>query len=166
MSSSDYYPLAVGNTWTYKTNAGQSYTSTVTDKDGDTFTVQTTLVDKSSHIKRAGDEYHSDGIEPGKWQVTFKENLKKGETWQSSYKVNGIDTTLTYVVKEVGMTKDVNGKTYTDVILLEADAKMSMNGNPLPMKYVTQYYYARGVGLILTTSSAGDEHALVSCELK
>ena len=64
------------------------------------------------------------------------------------------------------MTKDVNGKTYTDVILLEADAKMSMNGNPLPMKYVTQYYYARGVGLILTTSSAGDEHALVSCELK
>lgn len=166
MSPSDYYPLALGNTWTYKTKSGQSYTSTVTDKSGDTFTVHTTLVNTTSHIKRVGDEYQSDGIEPGKSQVNFKENLKKGDTWQTSYKVNGVDTTLTYVVKEVGLTKEVSGKTYPNVIFFEADAKMSMNGAPVPMKYVTQYYYAKGVGLILTTSSAGDEHALVDYEVK
>lgn len=166
MPSTDYYALTVGNTWTYKTNAGQSYTSKVTGKDGDAFTVSTTLVNTSTRIKKVGDEYHSDSPEAGKTMISFKENLKVGDTWQNSYKVNGIDTTLTYVVKEIGITKEVNGKTFKDVIFIEADSKMSMNGNPIPMKYVTQYYYAKGVGLILTTTSAGDEHALVEYEVK
>jgi hypothetical protein len=166
MSSSNYYPLAVGNTWTYKTNAGQSYTSTVTGKDGDAFIVSTTLVNTSTRIKKVGDEYQSDGPEAGKTMISFKENLKVGDTWRNSYKVNGIDTTLMYEVKEISIAKDVNGKTFKDVIFIEADSKMSMNGNAIPMKYVTQYYYAKGVGLILTTTSAGDEHALVEYEVK
>lgn len=166
MPSSNYYPLAVGNTWTYKTNAGQSYTSTVTGKDGDAFTISTTLVNTTSRIKQVGNEYQSDSPEAGKTIVSFKENLKVGDTWKNSYKVNGIDSTLTYVVKQIGMTKEVGGKTFNDVIFIEADSKMSMNGNAIPMKYVTQYYYANGVGLVLTTSSAGDEHALVEYKVK
>jgi hypothetical protein len=166
MPSTDYYPLAVGNTWTYKTNAGQSYTTKVTEQNGDTFTVHTTLVNAATKIKRAGGEYQSDSPEAGKTMISFQENLKVGDAWQNSYKVNGIDSTLTYVVKEIGATKAVNGKTFKDVIFIEADSKMSMNGNAIPMKYVTQYYYARGVGLILTTSSMGDEHALTEYEVK
>ena len=166
MFSTSHYPLALGNTWTYKTNAGQSYTTKVTEQSGDMFTVHTTMVNASSKIKRVGDEYHSDSPEAGKSMISFKENLKVGDTWQNSYKVNGIDSTLTYVVKGIGGTKEVGGKTFKDVVFIEADSKMSMNGNPLPMKYVTQYYYAKGVGLILTTSSMGDEHALVEWELK
>jgi hypothetical protein len=138
----------------------------VTEQNGDMFTVHTTLVDASTKIKRAGDEYISDSPEAGKAMISFKENLKVGDTWQNSYKVNGIDSTLTYVVKEIGITKDMNGKTFKDVVFIEADSKMSMNGNALPMKYVTQYYYAKGVGLILTTTSMGDEHALTEYEVK
>ena len=166
MSSSDYYPLAVGNTWTYQVKGGQSYTSTVTGMDSDMFVVHTTMVNTTSHVKRSGGQYFTDSPEPGKAMVSFKENLKVGDTWQNSYKVNGVDTVLTYVVKQVGATKQVNGQTYADVLIIEADAKMSMNGNALPMKYVTVYHYAKGVGLILTTSSAGDEHALVSYTVK
>ena len=166
MSSSSYYPLTVGNRWTYQVKGGQAYTSKVTEQNGNTFTVHTTMVNATSKIKRVGDEYHSDSPEAGKTMISFKESLKVGDTWQNSYKVNGIDSTLTYVVKEIGITKEVNGKPFKDVIFIEADSKMSMNGNPLPMKYVTQYYYAKGVGLILTTSSMGDEHALVEWELK
>jgi hypothetical protein len=166
MPLTDHYPLALGNAWTYKTNAGQSYTTKVTEQNGDMFTVHTTLVDASTKIKRAGDEYISDSPEAGKAMISFKENLKVGDTWQNSYKVNGIDSTLTYVVKEIGITKDMNGKTFKDVVFIEADSKMSMNGNALPMKYVTQYYYAKGVGLILTTTSMGDEHALTEYEVK
>ena len=166
MPSSDYYPLAVGNTWTYQVKGGQAYTSKVTEQNGDTFTVHTTMVNASSKIKRVGDEYVSDSPEAGKTMISFKENLKVGDTWQNSYKVNGIDSTLTYVVKEIGGTKEVGGKTFKDVVFIEADSKMSMNGNALPMKYVTQYYYAKGVGLILTTSSMGDEHALTEYEVK
>ena len=166
MSSSSYYPLTVGNTWTYQVKGGQAYTTKVTEQNGDTFTVHTTMVNATTKIKRAGDEYISDSPEAGKTIISFKENLKVGDTWQNSYKVNGIDSTLTYVVKEVGGTKEVNGKTFKDVLFIEADSKMSMNGNALPMKYVTQYYYAKGVGLILTTSSMGDEHALTEYEVK
>ena len=165
MSNSDYYPLALGNTWTYKLKDGKTYTSKVTVAEGATFTVATSLVNTTARIKRVGDEYQTDGIEPGKWLATFKERLKKGDTWQIEYKVNGIDTSLIYTVKETGQSKDVEGKTYKDVIFIEAESKMSMNGNPIPMKYMTQYYYAKGVGPILTTSSAGDEHALTAYEL-
>ena len=129
-------------------------------------TSHTTLVDASTKIKQAGNDYVSDSPEAGKTMVSFKDNLKVGDTWQNSYKVNGIDTTLTYVVKEVGASKSVGGKTFADVIFIEADSKMSMNGNAIPMKYVTQYYYAKGVGLILTTTSMGDEHALTDYEVK
>ena len=166
MSSSEYYPLAVGNTWTYEVKGGQSYTSTVTSQDGDTFTTHTTLVNATSHIKHAGGVYLSDSPEAGKTIIIFKDSLKVGDSWQNSYKVNGIDTNLTYVVKEVDATKSVKGQTFGDVMIIEGDAKMSMNGTPVPMKYVTTYYYAKGVGLVLTTSSSGDEHALVSYTVK
>ncbi len=166
MPSSDFYPLALGNKWTYKTKTGQTYTSTVTGADGDTFTVHTTLVNTTAHIRKVGNEYQTDGIQPGQWLTTMKESLNKGDSWQITYKANGIDTTLIYTVKEMGLSKEVEGKTYTDVIYIEADSKMSMNGNPLPMKFLTQYYYARGVGLVFTMSSAGDYMPLIEHELK
>jgi hypothetical protein len=34
------------------------------------------------------------------------------------------------------------------------------------MKFFTQYYYAKGVGLVLTTTSSGDSMPLISYELK
>jgi hypothetical protein len=145
---------------------GNSYTSTVTGQDADGFAVSTTLVNGATHIKKVGDEYQSDSPEPGKKIVSFKENLKAGDMWTNAYLVNGIQTDLTYTVREVGISKSVSGKNYQDVLLLESDAKMSMNGAPVPMKFLTQYYYAKGVGLILTTSSAGDEHALTEYTVK
>ncbi len=166
MPDSSYYPLALGNAWTYKMKDGRTYTSTITDADGATFTVHTTLVNTTARIRKVGNEYQTDGIEAGKWLATFKEGLKKGDTWQIEFKANGIDSALVYTVKEIGIGKEAEGKSYSDVMFIEAESKMSMNGNPIPMKYLTQYYYAKGVGLILTTSSAGDEHALTSYELK
>jgi len=166
MSSSDYYPLAIGNTWKYQVKNGQSYTSTVTEKHGDTFTVQTSLVNTSGHVRRVGDEYQNEGVEPGKWQVNIKENLKNGDAWQTSYRANGIDFTMNYAVKEVGTEMEVKGNIFHDVVFLECEIHMGMNGNPLPGNYVAQYYYARGVGLILTTTSTGDEHALVEYTVK
>jgi hypothetical protein len=33
------------------------------------------------------------------------------------------------------------------------------------LNFFTQYYYADGIGLVLTTSSAGDSHALIKHSL-
>jgi hypothetical protein len=166
MSSSDYYPLVVGNSWTYKMKDGRTFTNTVTGVDGAAFAMSNSLMNTSSKIKKEGNDYLTDAFQAGSWQVTLKENLKKGDTWNVAFKANGIDTTLIHTVKEVGISKDVEGRNYSDVIVIEAESKMSMNGSPIPMQFFTQYYYAKGIGLVLTTTSAGDSMPLVSCELK
>jgi hypothetical protein len=63
-------------------------------------------------------------------------------------------------VKEAGISKEVEGKTYNDVMLIEAESKMHINGSLMSLNFFTQYYYAQDIGLVLTTSSAGDVHAL------
>jgi hypothetical protein len=64
-------------------------------------------------------------------------------------------------VKEMGVSTVVDGTTYNDVIVLEAESKINMNGNVISTNFFTQYYYAKSVGLIMTTSSMGDEHSLI-----
>ena len=68
--------------------------------------------------------------------------------------------------EEMGISKEVEGKTYSDVVFIEAGSKLNMNGNIIPMNFLTQYYYAKGVGLALTTSSVGDAMPLTAYELK
>ena len=126
MSSSDYYPLVVGNTWTYKMKDGNTFTNTVTGADGASFAMSNSLMNSNSTVKKDGDSYLTDAYQAGTWQVSMKENLKKGDTWNVSFKANGIDTTLIHTVKEVGISKEVEGKTYNDVAFIEAESKMSM----------------------------------------
>ena len=166
MNSSDYYPIAVGNTWTYKMKDGRTFTNTVSGVDGATFKMSNSLMNTTSNLRKEGGEYLTDGYEAGKWLLMLKDDLKKGDTWEVSFKANGIDTTLVYTVKDVGTSRDVEGKTYEDVIFIDAESKMSMNGSPIPMKFFTQYYYAKGVGLVLTTTSSGDSMPLIAYELK
>jgi hypothetical protein len=45
-------------------------------------------------------------------------------------------------VKEIGINTEVGGKTYNDVIMLEAESKIYMNGNMISTNFFTQYYYA------------------------
>lgn len=49
--------------------------------------------------------------------------------------------------------------------MIEAESKIKMNGNLISLNYFTQYYYAKGVGLILTASSDGDTHSLTRYHL-
>jgi hypothetical protein len=97
---------------------------------------------------------------PGNFQVWLKDDMKKGDTWEAAFTANGLNSIMEFTVKDTGTSKQVVGKTYPDVIMLEAESKIDMNGNRISTNFCTQYYYAKGVGLILTTSSLGDEHAL------
>ncbi|MDQ3018171.1 MAG: hypothetical protein M3R25_15775 [Bacteroidota bacterium] len=102
---------------------------------------------------------------PGNYQLWLKDNLQVGEIWDATFTANGLNSIMAFTVKETGITKDVGGKTYTDVMMLEAESKINMNGNLISTNFFTQYYYAKGVGLILTTSSMGDEQVLKSYSL-
>jgi hypothetical protein len=162
---STYYPLAVGNTWTYRMTDGNTFTNTVTAADGDQFTMQNSMQDKLQYVKKDGSTYLADNFEAGNFQVLLKDDLQAGDTWQISYMANNFENLLDMTVLESGIAKEVNGTTYDDVLLIEGDMKMNMNGQIMPLNYKVQYYYAPDIGLILTTSSHGDEMGLTSYEV-
>lgn len=161
MTERPMFPLAVGNQWTYRMKDGTTFFSQVMEEKDGLFFLSDSFTLVTSRIKKVGDEYITDRYQQNTWQVTVKDNLKKGDTWQVKFQANGVDTTLIHVVKELGLTRTVEGTTYTDVAMVEAESKMSMNGRAIPMQFFTQYYYAAGIGLILTTTSTGDAMPLI-----
>ena len=160
------YPLATGNKWTYKSKDGSLWSNTITGTDGSGgFIMMNSASGKTAVMKLDGDNYLTDAYEAGKMSITLKENVKAGDTWEVHFTANGIQSILVMTVKETGISRNVEGKNYSDVVFIEADSKMNINGNVMSLNFLTQYYYAPGTGLILTTSSYGDNHALVSAEL-
>jgi len=161
-----YYPLAVGNTWTYKNKDGSTFTNSVISSEGNAFTMNNSLLGKPQYVRKEGDTFLADNFEAGNFQILLKDNPKAGDTWEIKYKANNFDNILYMTVKETGMQKEVEGKVYQGVLLIEGDLKINMNGNMTSLNYLVQYYYAPDIGLILTTSSYGDSMGLVSYQLK
>jgi len=161
----NYYPLAAGNEWTYKQKDGSTYVNKVTAANGDSYTMHNSAAGTSSTVKVEGSAIHTDALEAGHFAQWLGNDLKTGDSWEINFKANGLDCILIMTVKETGGSREVEGKSYSNVLFIEAENKIVMNGTVMPLNFFTQYYYADGTGLILTTSSAGDIHALVSCTL-
>jgi hypothetical protein len=163
-----YYPLQVGFEWTYQLKDGSTYTNKVTavnSSNPQEFTMINSMMNKNQIMRKDGDLYLTDSFEEGTLQTLLKDNLATGNSWEIKFKANGFDNVLVMNVKEVGLSKEVNGKTYQNVAMIEAESKMLMNGNLMSLNFFTQYYYAKGVGLILTTSSLGDSQSLINCNI-
>jgi hypothetical protein len=161
-----YYPLAVGNTWHYCMKDGVKYTNLVHDRHEGTFTMLNSMTNAASTVIKEGDTFFTDAFEKGNFQPFLKDNLHPGDAWKAMFTANGIKSILEFSVKEVLPQKEVEGKQYSDVALLEAVSKMEMNGTVMPLNFSTKYFYAQGVGLILTTSSFGDYQALTEYSLQ
>ncbi|MFN8243614.1 MAG: hypothetical protein U0X40_06120 [Ferruginibacter sp.] len=162
---STYYPLKPGNSWTYKNNDGSTFTNAVEAEENGVFTMTNTLAANKTHVKIEGDTYFADSYEAGNMQPFLKENAAAGDTWEIKYKANTIDSVLTVVIKGVGGTKEVEGKTYNDVMEMEGSMSFIVNGSVFPAGTKYSWFYAKGTGLILTSSTLGDHMPLVSCNL-
>jgi hypothetical protein len=163
-----YYPLGAGFEWTYQLKDGNTYTNAVTavnPQNPNEFTMVNSMMNKNQIMRKDAESYYTDSFEEGSMNLLLKDNLTQGETWEIKFKANGFDNILVMNVKEVGISQEVNGKTYTQVAMIEAESKMLMNGNLMSLNFLTQYYYAQGIGLILTTSSMGDAQSLVSYKI-
>jgi hypothetical protein len=155
-----YYPLSAGNKWEYKLKDGSLYTNSVLGIEGNVVTMKNSTVPDATNVKVESGSMYNELMAPGNYQLWLKDDLKKGESWDATFMANGLNSIMAFTVKETSMSKEVNGKTYHDVIMLESESKINMNGNVISTNYFTQYYYAKSIGLILTTSSMGDEHSL------
>ncbi len=163
-----YYPLAVGNAWTYD-YAGQHMVSAIESLSGEEFITSNSLNPVAGKLKKVNGEYFNDGFEKGNMQLILKDNLVVGDSWEVTFKANGLDCIYNYTVKEVVPAKTVEGKEYKDVAMLELESFYVINGTRMAMNAFTQNYYAKGVGVILTTTSGvigNNSYPLLSYELK
>lgn len=157
------YPLAVGNKWTYKMSTGGDYTNSIVGVDAgnpNLFTMHNSTTNANSFMRKDGDIYYTNAFDANVYHPYLKDDFKVGMNWAVQYTANGIVTDTTMTVTEVGISKEVEGKIYNDVTVVKGDSKFTMNGNVLPMAYSAEYFYARGIGLVLTTTSNGDSHVL------
>lgn len=155
-----YYPLAPGNKWEYKQKDGSLYTNSVVSVNGPIVTMKNSTVPDNTLVKVENGVMYNELLAKDNYQLWLKDDLKKGETWDATFTANGLNSIMAFTVKETGITKEVDGKTYPDVVMLESESKINMNGNLISTQFFTQYYYAKGIGLIMTTSSMGDVHTL------
>jgi hypothetical protein len=161
----NFYPLAEQNEWQYKQKDGSTYSNRVTGVSGNDFTMHNSAAGTSTIVRREGGLLFTDALEAGNFQLWLDSDLQAGQSWEVKFKANGLDCILVMTVKETGISKEVEGKTYTNIICIEGENKLMMNGNLMALNFFTQYYYADGIGLVLTTSSAGDSHSLVNYSL-
>ncbi|MES2778113.1 MAG: hypothetical protein V4722_28315 [Bacteroidota bacterium] len=161
----NYYPLAAGNEWQYQLKDGSTYTNKVTAANGNEFTMHNSAANTESVVKTDGNIITTNALEAGNFVQWLTHDPKPGDSWEIKFKANGLDCILIMTVKESGISKEVGGKNYDNVVFIEAENKIIMNGTIMPLNFFTQYYYADGIGLVLTTSSMGDSHALTNYQL-
>lgn len=162
---STYYPLKPGNSWTYRTNDGSSFTNSIVSEDGGAFTMTNSTVAHKTIVKKEGNTFFTDSYEAGNLQPFLKDDAVAGDKWEIKYKANTIDSVLSVEIKSVGGTKEVEGKSYDDVMEMEGNMSFIVNGAVYSANTKYTWYYAKGVGLILTSSTLGDSMPLLSYTL-
>ncbi len=149
-----YYPLAVGNKWTYDFGGQEMITTIESCNDAGEFTTVTSLNPVKSIMKKSNGEYFSDALQPGQMFMLLKDDMKAGDTWQVKFKApSGLDTVYVYTVKEILPSKIIGEKEYKDIAAVELDSKYVINGVETSMNAFTLTFYAKGIGPILTTTT-------------
>lgn len=160
-----YYPIQKGNFWKYNLKTGGSFTNEITECGADYYIATCSTGNQTSKVKLENGTHFSDSFEAGNFQPTFIDNSKVGDTWEIKYEANGIDSILKMNVIEIAASKEIEGKVFNDVMLIEGESVFSMNGNIIPSGMKTQYYYAKNIGAVLTTSSLGDYMPIVEYQI-
>lgn len=170
-SNTDFWPRAIGNSWTYNTAQFGQQTYQITSLetiDGQEYYVFEDLFGFPSWLRKSGVNYllraEAEGSVPG-YQFSstpftvnmIKEDATINETWESNvtYTISYVaepgfpdapDTTVsatyTFEMIERDISRTVEGVSFDDVIHIEA----RVNGQG--QSSVVQYYYANNVGMI------------------
>lgn len=156
--AADYLPLTVGTNWTYVSN-GVSSKLTVTSKDtvalGRTYKVVSNNNGPNQYHGKSGNDYFRfatfQGFLPnGVEELYLKSDQNVNGTWQLVVNVMfgtvPVPVTAKYTIVEKGITKNVQGKNYTDVVhvVLALSSALGNNGGG-------DFYYAKGIGMISST---------------
>jgi len=157
-TASDYLPTTAGTTWTY--GGRTPYTCTVTGNtkviNGKTYHEMQNKIGTTtypSYVQKNKGVYTAIGLVSGMGDLeitVFKEDLPVGSTWEQMGIVNGIDVNLKFTFAEKDVTQTIAGKTYDKVVKIRLAGTYTYSGIETGITFTTDYYFAQGVGLILT----------------
>lgn len=175
----DYWPRAIGNSWTFNTPDGVDETYTIMGLEmleGFEYYAFDELYGLPSWIRKSGSNYflrtEISGEIPGYQLLStsftinmIKDDAAVGEIWESnvSYTITytpdpglpdipetNVDAIYSFEMIERDISKTVEGQTYNEVIHIE------MISTVMGENIITQYYYANGVGIIEYNGEDGD----------
>jgi hypothetical protein len=171
--SGTYFNKNANSTWDYRNTDNSSgtpvvttYTLTSTDRDssinGKSYHVYSNSNGPNSYLNATGNDYYQyssmfTSISPDMIELLYlKDNLSAGQIWLQNISVTisgfPFPLILTNTVMEKGISRTVNGTTYSNVIRVKTDLGSSV----LPPGTFTSdinSYYAPGYGLIETNTS-------------
>jgi hypothetical protein len=173
-TASKFYPLAVGNTWEYKTTttgegkdaATGTFTLNVA-KEEDVAGVKCMRVEMSisdkvvayEHVRVTEDgiyRHSFSGTQPTKPVRFFKLPPKAGETWTVETDALGETLKGTFTMGEEEVT--VGEKTY------KAFKSTSENTDASGLKFTTTYYFAEGVGMVKQVLKVGTQETVIELQ--
>ncbi|AMM50862.1 hypothetical protein TH61_06230 [Rufibacter sp. DG15C] len=169
----DYQPVSAGSTWSYggyKTYTQTSLGSTK-NMDGKTYNEFETKQGSTTTVgyihKNAG-IYTTKGQDPtmANVELTYlKENEPTGATWEHTLVVNGISTKYKFTLVAKNLTKTVEANEYKEVIQIKLESTFYVMGQTIPGP-PANYFYAKGVGLILSDFGSMGKISLKSYTIK
>ncbi|WP_018478779.1 hypothetical protein [Pontibacter roseus] len=172
--SLDYLPTTKGNTWNYGGIRPYSFTATggTKDFDGQTYHELETKAGNEtakSYLHKDKGVYTTIGFVPNSGSVkivVLKEESAIGKPWEQTNTINGVQTKMSSTIEAKGITKTVEGKTYKDVIHVKMVTTYSFMGIDFDQKITSHYFFAKGVGLILSDIEDYGQVPLLSYTVK
>src|SRR5688500_1030603 len=124
-----FYPLVTGNVWTYRSNDGYIYTNQVVGYDSgrDQYSMANSCAVRPVMVYEDAKGMYSDSFQAGQFVMMLKANPRQGDAWNVRFQANGLENKLEMKVFEVGKTIEVEGRTYRDVVVVDAESKMYVN---------------------------------------
>lgn len=169
--SDSYFPVSSGSTWSYKDVVGDANNTLTITMTGATSvfnskTYYTASSVSSAHGTSTGYYYAADNayairatnVSAG---ITIElqmgnDSKAVGDTWTTTPTdngtISGFPARTVNTIKEKGITKVVNGKTFTDVIHTQVDLQYNL-GSGFTSTALYDFYLAKGVGMIETDTS-------------
>lgn len=179
-AENEYIPLTAGSTWTYGAEGGNGtttgYTTTVTGAtkviNGKTYLEVEQKeggVTTKYHIIKDKGVYTAVGMHPqmGNLELSLlKEETPIGKPWEVTYTANGILCKMSLTIEAKELSKTVSGRTYKNVMQVKSVTTFTFMGEELPTSATMHYYYAKGVGLILSDAGTLGKFPLLSYSVK
>lgn len=158
-----YQPLTVGSTWKYRDSiSGSTYAQTVIDSSATFNNIKYQVMysdNGTAFYAKSGSSYwvrsYTNPADPSTViSLNYLDDAAAaGSSWNTQTTLGGVPATATTSIVEKGISKTINGKTYSNVIHSRITVVFTLQGISINENF--DYYAAKGIGIVSATTAYG-----------